>query len=126
VRDTDPVRIEDLRGTPVLVVDGDGPTIGVRQLGDLLSAAFEGGAATVAIDARRLDPAFFDLRSGVAGEMVQRFANYRLRLAVAGELPAEARESRSFRGFVVEGSRGDGPWFVASLAELADRLSLGG
>jgi hypothetical protein len=70
----------------------------------------------------RLDPEFFDLRSGVAGEIVQRCANYRLRLAVVGELPAAARASRAFSAFALEGNRGDGPWFVMTLDELAERL----
>ncbi len=109
-------------GSRVLLVGGDGDPVGPSSLGDVLTAAFEAGASTVAVDAARLDPAFFHLRSGVAGEMVQRFANYRLRLVVVGELPAAALGSRAFSGFVAEGNRGDGPWFVTALEELAGRL----
>jgi hypothetical protein len=96
--------------------------VGLQNLNDVLAAAFEGRAATIAISVDRLDPAFFELRSGVAGEIAQRFVNYGHPIAVVGELPEEARASRSFSGFVREGNRGDGPWFVASVDELAGRL----
>ena len=119
------MRSTSVGGVQAVVVDGVGPAVGVRGLGDLLTAAFEAGARTIAIATERLDPAFFELRSGVAGEIVQRFANYHLRLAVVGELPVEAAASRSFSGFVLEGNRGDGPWFVATLDALAERLSAG-
>jgi len=117
------MRSTSLGGVEVVVVDGVGTAVGTRELGDLLTAAFDARATTVAIATERLDPTFFELRSGVAGEISQRFVNYHLRLAVVGELPPEARASRSFSGFVLEGNRGDGPWFVATLDELADRLS---
>jgi hypothetical protein len=112
-----------LGGVEVLVVDGAAPIVGARALGDVLTAAFEARATTIAIATGRLDPAFFELRSGVAGEIVQRFANYRLRLAVVGKLPGHALASRSFAGFVLEGNRGDGPWFAATLEELGERLT---
>ena len=49
-----------------------------------------------------------------------------MRLAVIGELPPVALASRSFSGFVREGNGGDGPRFVASLAELGERLAARG
>lgn len=115
-----------MRGMSVLVVDADDAVLTARGVNDVLSAAFEGGAHTVAVAVDRLDPAFFELRSGVAGEIVQKFVNYGMRLVVVGALPEEALESRSFSGFVVEGNRGRGPWFVASLDELAARLATAG
>ena len=120
------LRIEEFAGTTVLVMDGRGPVLGVMALGDLLTAAFQAGARSVAVDAARLDPAFFDLCSGVAGEIVQRLANYRLQLVVMGEVSAAAQASRAFAGLVVEGNRADRPWFVGSLEELRDRLAARG
>ena len=119
------MRSLDLAGHVVLVVDGDGPSVGASQIGDVLTASFEVEAHTVAIAVGRLDPTFFKLRTGVAGELLQKLVQYGRRLVVVGELPADTLASRSFSGFVLEGNRGDGPWFVATLDELADRLSAG-
>jgi hypothetical protein len=44
----------------------------------------------VIIPAQRLDPDFFRLRTGVAGEFVQKFVTYRLRLAVVGNVSEQA------------------------------------
>jgi len=116
------MRTFELGGTTVLVEDGEGPPVGTMLIGDVLTASFEAAARTVAIAVARLDPAFFDLRSGVAGEVVQKLVQYERRLAVVGELPDTALASRSFSAFVREGNRGDGPWFVATLDELSERL----
>jgi hypothetical protein len=116
------MRTETLQGMTILVADGEGTPIGAHSIGELLTASFEHGARTVAVSVERLDLAFFELRSGVAGEIVQKLGQYQRRLAVVGELPPEALASSSFMAFVGEANRGDGPWFVPSLGELAQRL----
>ena len=116
------MRIDTFGAEAVLVVDGVGPSVTVASLTAAMGEAFDGRASVIAIGVERLEPGFFELRSGVAGEIVQKLVNYRLRLVVVGELPAMALASRSFSAFVVEGNRGQGPWFVRTLAELRDRM----
>lgn len=115
--------VMELGGTPVLVVGADDEVVSMRSINDVLAAAFNGGAATIALPVDRLDPDFFELRSGVAGEIAQKVVNYGQRLVIVGELPEPATTSRSFSGFVLEGNRGDRHWFVASLDELGERLA---
>jgi hypothetical protein len=43
-----------------------------------------------------LDPAFFDLSTGVAGEIVQALANFRLSATVVGELPPHSEHFADF------------------------------
>ena len=43
-----------------------------------------------------LDPAFFDLSSGVAGDIVQALANYRLTATIVGELPPHSEHFADF------------------------------
>ncbi len=71
----------------------------------------------------RLDPDFFSLRSGVAGEVVQKLTNYRLRLAVLGDIAPLTDASTALRDWVREANRGSTVWFVADLDELAGRLA---
>jgi hypothetical protein len=117
------MRIVDLGGAAVLAADGPGEVVTPSNLPEAMAAAFAGGARTLAIAVDCLDPAFFELRTGVAGEIVQKLVNYRLRLAVVGGLPEAAVASRAFAAFVREGNRGDGPWFVATLEGLGSRLA---
>lgn len=96
----------------------DGPPLDPSNAMDLIAAALETGAATVAVPVERLDPAFFDLSTGVAGELVQKAANYRLVFAVVGSLPESASASSSFKAFVREANRGSQIRFVDAVEAL--------
>ena len=109
-----------------LVLPLDGQPVGARAARDLIGDALTVGAPGVVIPVERLDPAFFDLRSGVAGEIVQAFVTYQLRLVVVGELPPAASSSRAFASFVRETNRGDQAWFVATMDDLRTRLAAKG
>ena len=58
-------------------------TVAILSLNDISNAAMQSieqsGAMVMEAD---LNPAFFDLKSGFAGEVLQKFVNYRARLAV--------------------------------------------
>lgn len=114
--------IIELRGAHILLCAEDGPTVATAQDAlDLIGAAFA-GATTVAIPTARLDPRFFDLTTGLAGEILQKFVNYRIRLVVLGDtLPWEQR-SRAFRDLVREANRGASCWFLPSLSHLEEAL----
>lgn len=89
---------------------------------EIIGAAFERGAALVAIPVERFDPAFFRLGTGVAGAIIQKFVNYRKRLAVIGDISAYLAGSSALRDFVTESNRGDFVWFLSDSAELDQRL----
>jgi Domain of unknown function (DUF4180) len=53
---------------------------------DLIGDAVAENAQIVIVPVERLDPAFFQLRTGLAGEMLQKFVTYRLQVAIVGDL----------------------------------------
>jgi hypothetical protein len=109
-------------GEPVLVAAATGPPLaGTQDALDVIGAAF-GRADTVAIPADRFDDRFFTLRTGLAGEIMQKFVNYRLRLVIVGDISAHLTASTALRDLVRESNRADHVWFVADLAELDARL----
>jgi hypothetical protein len=113
-----------LHGVPVLRCAPDGPPL--RDGGDVLevvAAAVAHGARWIAVPAGRLADEFFTLRSGVAGEIVQKFANYRLGLAVVGDVAAHVARGFALRDFVTEANRGRQLWFVTDEGELEQRLA---
>ena len=85
--------------------------IQIREPGDIataLSAGMEDGG--LLIDEQQLGGNFFDLSTGLAGEVLQKFTNYRVRLAIVigdvkahgnrfSELVYEHRSHRSVRFF---------------------------
>ena len=76
---------------------------GPRDPGDLVGQT---DATRVLLDARDLPPAFFELRSGFAGEFVQTLVNSRMQLAVVFADPA--RPGERVEQFVLEARRGRG------------------
>jgi Domain of unknown function (DUF4180) len=108
----------------VLRLDSEGPVIRTQDDAmDLIATTFTpGGAETIVVPVERLDPDFFRLASGVAGEVAQKFANYRRRLVVLGDVSAFVAGSDAFRDWVREANRGQDVWFLADDEELARRL----
>jgi len=121
---TDPVRI--LHGVTVLVA-ADQPTVTDEQGAlDLLGESWQSGATLLVVPVRRLDDRFFDLRTGLAGAVLQKFVNYRMQVAILGEISDHLAYSDALRAFVNESNRGQQVWFVDDLDQLADRLAVGG
>jgi hypothetical protein len=107
----------------ILSVSPEGPALDSAQGAlDIIGDAYGAGADLVVIPVERLAPAFFDLRTGLAGEILQKFQNYRLRLVILGDVTGQVSASNALRDLVREANRGRQVWFVADRAELADRL----
>jgi hypothetical protein len=115
-------QVIERRGVPVLVCGTDGPPVAEPQDAlDLIGAAFT-RADVVALPAGRLDERFFRLRTGLAGEIMQKFVNYRIRLAIVGDISAYVAASDALRDLVTESNRGRQIWFVADLDQLDEHL----
>jgi Domain of unknown function (DUF4180) len=90
---------------------------------DLIGDAWAQEAELVIVPVQRLDPAFFDLSSGLAGDLLQKFVNYGIRLVILGDLSAYTASSAALRAFVAESNRGRAIWFLDDLDELDARLA---
>ena len=75
----------------------------------------EHGTRALLFDTGALPPAFFDLSSGVAGEVVQKLANYHVRMA--GVVPDLELHSPRFREFAREANKGRQFRFFATRQE---------
>jgi hypothetical protein len=119
-----PDEVVEVAGTRVLSCAPDGPTIDSEAgVLDLIGLTFEYQVDTVAIPAGRLAPAFFSLRSGLAGNVLQKFANYRARLVVLGDISARVAASTALRDLVHEANQGQHIWFLPDLDALTTRLT---
>ncbi|MFG3552956.1 DUF4180 domain-containing protein [Micromonospora sp. NPDC047557] len=117
-----PDEIQERAGVPVLVCDPAGPTVATEQDAlDLIGAAFA-GAQVVAVPANRLDERFFSLGTRFAGEVMQKFVNYRLRLVVVGDISTHLDGSSALRALVHESNQAGHIWFVPDLDALDERL----
>jgi hypothetical protein len=118
------VRIEEHGGLRVQYLDADGPVISTGEdTSDLIGNAWVDDVSVIALPVRRLDPAFFDLHSGFAGEITQKVVNYQLKLAIIGDVSDAVAASSPLADYIWETNRGDHIWFFDDEAGLAEKLA---
>jgi len=109
--------------TRVLIWGSEGALLSSEaDTDDLLTSAWQHQAELVAIPAERMNEKFFQLSSGLAGRIVQRFVNYRMPLAIVGDVSAHAQRSQALSDYIREANRGRAIWFTDSLDALLARL----
>ncbi|MFI6846660.1 DUF4180 domain-containing protein [Kitasatospora sp. NBC_00085] len=114
----------EVAGATVLRLPAEGPAVrGERDAMDLIGDAMGHDAAWVVVPAARLGDDFFRLSTRVAGEISQKFVNYRIGLAVTGDISGHLAASSALRDFVYESNRGNQLWFVADAEEFGARLA---
>ena len=75
--------VRRVAGMMVYVCAADGPPLaGERNAVDLVGDALGGDAGLVAIPVPRLGPGFLTLSTRIAGEVIQKFVNYGLKVAI--------------------------------------------
>jgi len=63
---------------------------------------------------------FFDLKTKLAGEILQKISNYRFRLAIIGDFSKYS--GKSLTDFIRESNRGNQVWFVNDLQEALEKF----
>lgn len=90
---------------------------GVDLLGNLYYQDFD----RIILHQKNIAPGFFDLKTGIAGEILQKFSTYRVRLAIVGDFSKYM--SSSLQDFIRESNKGKQVNFVHSVEEALQRLS---
>jgi hypothetical protein len=80
---------------------------------DLLGNLYYQGFDKIIIYEKDLTEAFFDLQNGMAGEILQKFSNYRVRLVIVGDFSKYTR--KSITDFIYESNQGRQVNFLPSL-----------
>lgn len=119
--------LHHVHGVHVLLLPPEGPLLtSERDAAHWVGEALSAGVGMIAIPRIRLSPEFLRLSSGLAGAVLQKFTNYRLRVAILGDVQPEMDASAPLRDFVTESNRGAQVWFLADLAALKERLHAAG
>lgn len=110
-------------GTAVMVCAPDGIPVDTEgAVTELVGEAIGLRAEMVVVPAERLTDDFFELDTGVAGVMAQKFATYRVRLAVVGDIARHVAASVPLSEWVAESNRGTQLWFCPTFEDFQDRL----
>ncbi|MDU2241507.1 MAG: DUF4180 domain-containing protein [Paenibacillus sp.] len=105
--------VEKNNQTIVVVTSAEPPIATGKDAIRLIEACIEHNAGLLAVHAEALSEDFFKLRTGVAGEILQKFVNFSLRAAIVAadgslikgrmkELLAESNRGNAFRVFATQ------------------------
>ena len=107
--------------TKIAEIHSDGLIIGnIEEALNVLGDAYYQGYDGIILYERNITPDFFDLKTRIAGEILQKFSNYRMRLVIVGDF--SKYKSQSLTNFISESNKGKQVNFVASLSEALGRL----
>jgi hypothetical protein len=110
-------------GTSVMVCAPDGIPVDTEGAAtDLVGEALGRRAEVVVVPAERLTDDFFELVTGVADDIVQKFANHHVRLAIVGDISRHVEASGTLGSWVADANRGRDVWFCETFDEFQARL----
>lgn len=116
-------RVIQIAERRILAFAADGPPVAAEADAlDLIGATWGQEIDWLALPVARLAPAFLDLKTGLAGAVLQKIVTYGQRLAVVGDIAAAEGASGALRDFVREANRGDRIWFVPDMTAFEAKL----
>jgi hypothetical protein len=102
------------------VVSDDIEIRNVQDALDILSECYSRRANSIIVNEKNIIPDFFDLKTGLAGEILRKFSMYHFKLAIVGDFSDVS--SRSLRDFIYESNKVGDTCFVSSVDEAKERL----
>lgn len=111
------------REMDVAVVSSDEKVIvDVQSALDLvMTVKYETGVSRIVLDKNLVCEDFFILSTGVAGEILQKFINYRVKAAIYGDYSRYT--SKPLRDFIYESNNGHDFFFVSTKEEAVQKLT---
>ncbi|WP_336963446.1 DUF4180 domain-containing protein [Chryseobacterium contaminans] len=88
---------------------------------DLMGNIYYQGFDKVIVYEKNITPDFFDLKTKIAGEILQKFSNYRIALAIVGDF--SKYESKSMKDFIFESNKTRHVNFVETLEAALENFA---
>ena len=110
-------------GIPIAVISGEEVLIqDVSTALDLMATVkYETGASRFVVPKETITEDFFCLSTRLAGEILQKFVNYGVKMAVIGDFSGYT--SKSLKDFIYESNHGSDFYFVSDLQKGIDKLA---
>ncbi len=119
------IQIHTLNRIPYALVESDEALItDVQSALDLMvNVRYNADCSRIALPKAAVAEPFFRLGTGVAGEILQKFVNYGVKLAIYGDFSGYT--SKPLRAFMAESNRGRHVFFVSTAEEAGEKLCAG-
>ncbi len=104
-----------------VLIDGDFKLSEAYEALDIIfGATYESSCNNVILNKENIDESFFDLRTGFAGELLQKLINYNCKLAIVGDF--SIYDSKALKDFIFECNKGKDFYFVESIEKARERF----
>ncbi|UQZ35957.1 DUF4180 domain-containing protein [Paenibacillus sp. PK3_47] len=113
----------EVNGVSVAVVNSSETVIiDVQSALDFMATVrYETGCDRIVMDKSLLSESFFDLKTRLAGEILQKFVNYYVKAAVVGDFSVYS--NKSLKDFIYECNNGKDFFFLSDEQQALDKLS---
>ncbi len=91
---------------------------GIDLLGNLYYQDYD----KIILYKKNITTEFFDLKTGIAGEILQKFSNFRVKLAIVGDF--SGLNGDSIQQFMLESNQTGSIYFLNTIEEALKRLSV--
>lgn len=117
------IRIIEEKNSKIAVVESDDLLItDVQSALDLMTTVhYEYDCDSVIIDKKTVCEEFFDLKTKIAGEILQKFVTYQMKIALIGDF--SVYKSKSLKEFITESNKGHHIFFVKDMQQAMAKLS---
>jgi len=106
----------------ILLIEKHQRIMSAQDLLDHISdAMYYNKCTAVVVHQNSLKQDFFDLKSGMAGEVLQKCSTYGIKIAIIGDF--EKFTSKSLKAFITESNNGNGVFFKNNLEQGLHALS---
>ncbi|PFL24409.1 cytoplasmic protein [Bacillus cereus] len=111
----DGINIAVVRNDTVLISD-------VQSALDFMATVqYEADSKWIVINKSLISESFFDLKTRLAGDILQKFINYSVKIAIVGDFSVYA--SKSLKDFIYECNKGKDIFFIATEQQAIEKLS---
>ncbi|MGO4786186.1 DUF4180 domain-containing protein [Paenibacillus sp. FSL K6-1330] len=115
-------KVETDRGTIAVVSSNEILIKDVQSALDLMATVqYETGSHRMVMNQSIFSEAFFDLKTRLAGEILQKYINYHVKVAIIGDF--SIYPSQSLQDFIYECNKGNDFFFLPSEQQGIERLS---
>lgn len=117
------IECKKIDGTDVAVVSSDEKLIvDIQSALDLvMTVKYETNAMKIVLDKKAVCEEFFILSTGMAGEILQKFINYHVQVAVYGDYSRYT--SKPLKDFIYEANHGKDFFFVSTKEDAIQKLT---
>jgi hypothetical protein len=115
------IDLREIKGTCIAEIISEKIEISdVQDALDIMADCGNKGARNIIINKKNITPDFFDLKKGIAGQILQKFSTYDVKLSIVGDFSGYT--SKSLRDFIYESNIAGRISFVNSVNEALQKL----